>query len=117
MIQTTLNSMRLARKTANSGIHAGATIAVRTSRMGEAVFDPSKESAREARIMVEEKFVAAYEGVLAAQKVWLDFMFRAPFGRLPTPDEASNVFVQAADAAMAPARRRVKANARRLTGG
>jgi hypothetical protein len=116
MIKTTLNSMKLARKTAASGVHAGATIAVRASRMGKAVFAPTRESAREAAMMVEEKFAAACEGAVAAQKVWIDFAFKAAFGGFLTPDDASNVFVKATDAALAPARRRVKANARRLTG-
>lgn len=116
MIETTLSSIRLARKTADSSIHAGATIAVRTSRMGKAAFNPTGESAREALMMVEEKLAAACEGAVAAQKVWIDFVFKTAFQGFLTPDQASNVFLKAADAALAPARQRVKANARRLTG-
>ena len=84
--------------------------------MGKAAFDPTGETAREAVMMVEEKIAAACEGAVAVQKVWIDFMFKTALRGFLTPDEASNVFVKAADAALAPARRRVKANARRLTG-
>ncbi len=65
--------------------------------------------------MVQEKFAAAYEGVIGAQMAWSSFLIRAAFGGAISPHQVSHALVDVAEAATAPARRRVRANARRLT--
>jgi hypothetical protein len=78
--------------------------------------DPSGEKAREARLMVQEKVAAVYEGAFAAQMAWSSFLIKAAFGGVTNPEHVSHGLVDVAEAALAPARRAVRANARRLTG-
>ena len=66
--------------------------------------------------MVQEKVDAAMEGALAAQAAWGAFFIKAAFGGVRTPGDVSAGLPTIAQAAMAPARRKVRANARRLTG-
>jgi hypothetical protein len=109
-------SIRLARKTAQAGFDAAVTIAARTPGLVTPGLDLSGEKAREARLMVHEKISAAYEGAWAAQMAWGSFLIKAAFGGVISPDHVSHGLVDIAEAAMAPARRTVRANARRLTG-
>ena len=108
--------MKLARKTAQAGIDAAVTIAARAPGLATAGFDPDGEKSREARLMVQEKMVAAYEGVWAAQMAWSSFLIKAAFGGVHSPNQVTHALVDVAEAATAPARRAVRANARRLTG-
>ncbi len=108
--------MNLARRTAQSGIDAALTIAARTPGLIAPGLDLSGKHAREARLMVEEKMAAACEGAWAAQMAWGSFLMKAAFGGVTTPDHVSHGWVDIADAALAPARKTVRANARRLTG-
>ena len=66
--------------------------------------------------MVQEKVDAAIEGAFAAQAAWGAFVIKAAFGGVRTPNDVSAGFAAIAEAASAPARRTVRANARRLTG-
>ncbi len=77
--------------------------------------DPSRRN--ETNRMVAEKFAAAQEGMLAAQvalgKAIADTTAAMFFGRVPTstPRNTAEAMMQAG---LAPAARRVKANAKRL---
>ena len=116
MNHLTRRSITLAQKTAQSGIDAALTIAARTPGLVAPGLDLSGKNAREARLMVQEKLEAIYEGAWAAQMAWSSFLMKAAFGGVTTPDHLSHGWVDIADAALAPARNTVRANARRLTG-
>jgi hypothetical protein len=116
MNRLTRRSLNLARNTAQAGIDAALTIAARTPGLLALGADDSGKHAREARLMVQEKLAAAYEGAWAAQAAWGAFWLKAAFGGVTSADHVSHGWVDVADAAMSPARRTVRANARRLTG-
>jgi hypothetical protein len=116
MNRLTRRSLNLARDTAQSGIDAALTIAARTPGLVAPGLDLSGKHAREARLMVQEKLAAAYEGAWAAQLAFGSFWLKAAFGEVISADHVSHGMVDIADAAMAPARKTVRANARRLTG-
>jgi hypothetical protein len=115
MLDLNSRSMKLARKTVQSGLDAAVTIAARTPGLLAPNIDFTGERAKEARLMVEEKVTAVCEGLWAAQLAWGSFVVDALFGGANSPEHFSNAFVDVADAALAPARRTVSANARRLT--
>jgi hypothetical protein len=108
-------SLAIAKANAQAGADAALTIAARTENLLAPGGRPS-EKAHEARRMVQEKVDAAVEGALAAQKAWGAFVIKAAFGRVRTPNDVSAGLTAIAEAAAAPARRKVRANARRLTG-
>ena len=116
MNHLTRRSLSLARNTAQSGIDAAVTIAARTPGLLAPGLDTSGKHAREARLMVQEKLAAAFEGAWAAQVALGSFWLKAAFGGVTSPDHVSHGLVDIADAALAPARKTVRANARRLTG-
>ena len=66
--------------------------------------------------MVQEKVDAAVEGAFAAQAAWGAFFVKAAFGGVRSPHDVSVGLTAIAEAAAGPARRKVRANARRLTG-
>ena len=106
---------RIAKANAQAGVDAALTIAART----QGLFAPgpgAPEKAREARLMVQEKVDAAVEGAFAAQAAWGAFFVKAAFGGVRTPHDVSAGLTAIAEAAAGPARRKVRANARRLTG-
>ena len=117
MVSKRLARRSLAIATANvqTGVDAALTIAVRTQDMMSFGGRPS-EKAREAQLMVQEKVDAAIEGAFAAQAAWGAFMLKAAFGGVRTPNDVSMGLAGIAQAAAKPARRTVRANARRLTG-
>ena len=108
-------SFAIAKANMRSGVDAALTIAARTQGMLSPGGEPI-EKAREAQLMVAEKFDAAVEGAMAAQAAWGAFMIRAAFGGVRTPDDLSIGLADIAEAAARPARKKVRANARRLTG-
>ncbi len=116
MRSLTRRSMHLASKTMQAGLDAAVTIAARTSNMAMPSLDLSGEKARESRLMVQEKITAVVEGAFDAQLAWGSFLMRAAFGGVTTPNHLSHAMVDVAEAAMRPARRAVRANARRLAG-
>jgi hypothetical protein len=108
-------SLAIAKANAQAGIDAALTIAARTQGLlapggGEAA------KAREAQLMVQEKLDAAVEGAFGAQAAFSAFFVKAAFGGVRTPHDVSAGLTAIAEAAAAPARRKVRANARRLTG-
>lgn len=98
-----------------SGLHAALTIAARSQAFLSPLSEPF-EKAGEAYRMVAEKVDAAVEGALAAQAAWGEFVIRAAFGDVRSAADVSVGLVGVAEAASGPARRKVRANARRLTG-
>ena len=109
-------SVKFARKAAQAGLDSAVTIAARTPGLVTAGFDPTGAGAREVGFLVREKVTAAFEGALAAQAAWGSFLVKAALGGITSPHHLSHALVDVAEAAMAPARRKVRANARRLTG-
>jgi hypothetical protein len=108
-------SLAIAQANAQAGVDAALTIAVRSLSL----FSPGggqSDKVREARLMVQEKVDAAVEGAFAAQAAWGSFFIKAAFGGVRTPGDVSTGLTNLAEAAAAPARRKVRANARRLTG-
>jgi hypothetical protein len=110
----TKRSLAIAKANAQAGADAALTITARTQRL----LAPGRQSdkAREERLMVQEKIDAAIEGAFAAQMAWGSFFIKAAFGGVRTPNDVSAGLTAIAEAAAAPARRTVRANARRLTG-
>jgi len=111
----TRRSLAIAKTNVQTGADAALTIAARTHNL-LAPGGRRSDKEREARLMVQEKVDAAIEGALAAQAAWGAFFIRAAFGGVRTPGDVSAGLVSIAEAAMAPARRKARANARRLTG-
>ena len=102
---------RLAKRSAQSGFDAAVTIAARAPGL----MHPSGDNTREAARMVEEKFAAAYEGAIGASLAWGAFLFASALRGGATPAQFSHALFDVAEAAAAPARRTVRANAKRLT--
>ena len=108
-------SLAIAKANVQSGVDAALTIAARTRGMMSPVGGPT-EKAREAHLMVQEKVDAAVEGAIAAQAAWGAFLVKAAFGGVRTANDVSIGIAGVAEALAKPARRKVRANARRLTG-
>ena len=108
-------SLAAARANAQSGLDAALTIAARTSKLALPGAKPS-DKAREARRMAQEKIDAAIAGALAAQAAWGALMWKAAFGGVRSALDVSLGVAGVLEAAAKPARRAVRANARRLTG-
>jgi hypothetical protein len=111
----TSKSLVMAKANAQAGMDAALTIAARTRNLMSPGGRPT-EKAREAHLMVQEKVDAMVEGTFAAQSAWGTFLIKAAFGGMRTPQEVSVGLAGIAQAAGAPARKKVRANARRLTG-
>jgi hypothetical protein len=105
---------RLGGRTFRSGLDAGVTIAARAPNFLMAGFNPNGADAREVKIAVAEKAEAVFDGAMSAHRKIGDLWLRAVFGRL-TADDAATAWIDVCDAALAPARVRVRANAKRLT--
>ena len=108
-------SLAIAKANTQAGADAALTIAART----QSLLTPGgrqSDKTREARLMVQEKVDAAIEGAFAAQAAWGAFFLKAAFGGVRPPSDVSAGLTAIAEAAAAPARRTVRANARRLTG-
>jgi hypothetical protein len=100
-----------AQHSAQSGLHAAVTIAARTPGL----MQPSPANAREASRMVEEKVAAAYAGAFGASLAWGSFLFASAMRGGATPAQLSHALFDVAEAASKPARKTVRANARRLS--
>lgn len=90
---------------------AGFVMATRLARLAVEGGSPTVGGMREAERMMSEKVVAAVEGGAAAARVLTGLATAA------SPLAAAGVMMSAGEAAMKPAARRVKANARRLSRG
>jgi hypothetical protein len=102
---------RFASLSAESGADAAVTIAARTFGL----LQPGGTHAPEATRMVEEKVVAAYEGAFGASMAWGAFLFASAWRGGATAAQLSHALIDVAEAAAGPARRKVRANARRLS--
>ena len=107
-------SMAMAKANMQSGIDAAVTIAARTQNMLSPDGQPI-DKALEAQLMVAEKVEAAVQGAFAAQAAWGAFMIKAAFGGVRSANDVSFGLAGIAEAAARPARKKVRANARRLT--
>ena len=113
--RVTKRALAIAQANVQAGVDAVLTIAARTQSL-LAPGGGQSEKAREAKLMVQEKVDAAVEGALAAQAAWGSFFIKTVFGGVRTPNDVSTGLTNIAEAAAAPVRRKVRANARRLTG-
>jgi hypothetical protein len=104
----------IAKANVGTGIDTALIVLARTHDMLS--FGAPAEKMREAQLMVQEKIDAAIEGVLAVQAAWVAFLLKAAFGGVRTPGDLSWGLAGIAQAVAKPARRKVRANARRLTG-
>ena len=111
----TKTSLVIAKANVRSSVDAALTIAARTHSMFSPAGEPV-EKALEAHLMVAEKLDAAVEGAVAAQAAWGAFLIKAAFGGVRSPQDLSLGLANIAEAAARPARKKVRANARRLTG-
>ena len=100
-----------ASRSAQSGLDAAVTIAARTTRL----MQPGRDNTRENARMVEEKVAAAVEGAASASLAWGAFLFASALRGGATPTQFSHALFDVAEAAAKPARRTVRANARRLS--
>jgi hypothetical protein len=116
MSRLTKRTLFMASSAVQAGVDAAVTIAARTPALWSHGFNPTAESVRETQRMVQEKVDAALEGAAAAQFAWASLFFKASFGGIRNADELSLGLAGVAEAAMRPARRKVRANAKRLTG-
>ncbi len=116
MNHVTKRSLRMAADNAQAGLDAVFTIAARTQGLLTQGYDPSGSKAHESKRMVQEKVAAAVNGVFAAQMAWGSFVLKAAFGDVRTVNDVTDGMADIAEAASGPARRTVRANARRLSG-
>jgi hypothetical protein len=93
-----------------SNASAAATIWHRLSLFGAVALMSETERQAEAARMVGEKIAAAYEGGWKASLAVTEAMWGAALGKKPTARTAAAI----ADAAVRPALRKARANARRL---
>jgi hypothetical protein len=115
MVRLAKRSLRMAASTARSGVDAAVTIGARAQGLMTPSLDGSGAQAREARRMVEEKVAAACEGAFRAQMAWGVFFVKAALGGVRSVEDVTLGLADIAEAALRPARRTVRANARRLT--
>jgi hypothetical protein len=116
MSRASKRGLVMASSAMQAGVDAAVTIAARTPGLLMHGFNPTVESARETQRMVQEKIDAVVEGAAAAQFAWASLMVKACFGGIRNASDLSLGMTGVAEAAMRPARRKVRANARRLTG-
>ena len=95
---------------------AAVTIAARLPMIAKASRKPAAPPPAEMQRMVSEKAEAAMQGAFAASMAMGKLWTRAMFGGLRTPMDVAQGLASVADAAMKPARQRVRANAKRLSG-
>ena len=116
MVSNRLANRSLVIAKANVGTCVDAALMVLTRTHDMLSFGAPAGKVREAQLMVQEKVDAAIEGVLDAQAARGAFLLKAAFGGVRTPGDLSWGLAGIAQAAAKPARRKVRANARRLTG-
>lgn len=107
----------LARAAADAGetaSHCGVTIAARLPTLAGAFFAPSASGMAEWNRAYSEKVAATWEGAFAASAEWQAVMMRSVFDP-PSLAALATDMMGVLDKAAKPARRRAKANARRLT--
>ena len=96
-----------------TAIHCSETIAARLPIFAGCIVAPSGAALPEWNMACAEKVAAAMEGVVAASAEWQAAMLRSAF-RGATPTGLAHDMLRVMNKAAHPARRRVKANAKRL---
>ena len=115
MQRLTKRSIKMAMAYGQDGLDAITTIAARAPGLMTAGDDPTGAKRRESQRMVQEKVGAAWSGAFGAQSALANFMIKAAFGQIRSAADVSHALADITDAATAPARRTVRANARRLS--
>lgn len=112
---------RRSRRTSSSALSAwqtslaaATTIAARTPILFTAAFTGSPKAVRESRRMVTEKAAAVAEGAMAASQAWGALWLQMATG-FARPSQLARGLTSVMNAAVAPAQRTCKANARRLS--
>jgi len=108
-------ALRFAAQALSSGVDSATTIAARTRMLSSPDLAGSDATARETMRMTQEKFVAVWEGVFGAQMAWGAFLAKAVLGGVRDANDVARGLADVSEAAFAPARKKVRANARRLT--
>ena len=106
----------MAFEAAQAAQDAAVTIGARLPMIATASRSPASPPSAEMRRMVSEKTEAAMQGAVAAGVALGQLWTRAMFGGLRTPMDVAHGLAHVADMAMQPARKRVRANAKRLSG-
>jgi hypothetical protein len=114
MNRSVKQSVKMANSALQAGLDSAFTVAARVPGLMTQGFDPTGAKLRESNRMVQEKISVTCEGALAAQMAWGSFVFKAALGGIRTPDDVSFGLARVAQAAVAPAHRTVRANAKRL---
>jgi hypothetical protein len=96
-----------------SAAHCTATITARMPVLFDGAVPPSPAALAEWNRAYSEKVQAGWQGAVVAAAEWQAMMLRSAF-RVPTPVGLANDLLGIAAKAAHPARRRVKANAKRL---
>ena len=94
--------------------HCALTIAARLPVLARCLVAPTAEGLAEWNEAYSEKVAAVFEGAVAASTAWQIAMMRSAL-RMPTPTAFANDIMRVMNKAAHPARRRVKANSRRLS--
>lgn len=115
MSRLSKRAILMAAATMQAGVDSAVTIAARTSGLLSQGFNPTAENARETRRMIQEKIDAAYEGAAAAQFAWASLLVKASLGGMRDASDFPLGLAGVAQAAIRPAQRKVRANAKRLT--
>jgi dihydropteroate synthase len=106
-------TIRMSFSALEASVAAGVTIAARAPIL-LSHFTGRPERSEESVRMVAEKIEAAVEGAAAAQVALWSLWGQVAFGMVRGPTAFAHGMADVADAAMRPAHRRVRANARRL---
>ncbi|MBS7804024.1 hypothetical protein KIH24_05485 [Rhizobiales bacterium TNE-4] len=99
-----------------TSLAASVTIAARWPILLQTMHAPSRTSVAETRLMVDEKFAAMVEGAVAAQLATLSLAGKMMRGEIRHAGDLVRATTETMTVALKPARRRVVANAKRLTG-
>jgi hypothetical protein len=110
------NALQLSLAAFETSVAASVTIAARWPILWQTMHAPSHTSLAETRLMVDEKVAAMVEGAFAVQLASLAFAGKIARGEVRHAGDVMKAATDAMQAAMKPARHRIVANAKRLTG-
>ena len=105
--------LKAAADTTATAAHCSETIAARLPIFAGCLFMPSQLAMTERNMACSEKAAAAMEGTVAASMEWQEAMLRHAL-RGATPAGLAHDMLRVMNKGAGPARRRVKANAKRL---
>lgn len=106
---------KLSQRMMQDGVDAARTVTARIPSLVTPA--PTFWEMAERNRMVSEKVDAFTQGAVAAGFAWSQFWMKAAFGGVRSPGDVMEGMLSVADAATKPASARVRANAKRLTGG